>query len=421
VPRLARRALRDAAANLALGLASALLTYGACEVVAAKLFLDRTPLNRQEFLSNALRVLAQSSKRGITPRPGFIALAGDSYAAGAGDWLLETDPGSNAPFHSAHVLYQRTGRDVISFGYSAWGSLDGFATGPRWLRACLNRLWLFGVPEPGWVLLYFYEGNDLDDNVRDIRTRYLGHYDTARMRDPEYFGRFIEDESKEACGRCRLADNLVFARLFARKAGQGLSAPEGGPQDLPATAVASGQARANAVLIDGRRVAIPSGLQSPALDLTDGERDLALYVLEQSVRAARATFARSRVALVYIPSPLSSYAIASDRVSIQTYEPGAPDECPMGLVSAGSDAIATAVAGICSRNGLEFIDARPAVRRATGHELLHGPRDWKHFNRRGYTVLAETIVREWRDSRLAPSARRPRLPARGSAQARKGS
>lgn len=131
-----------------------------------------------------------------------------------------------------------------------------------------------------------------------------------------------------------------------------------------------------------------------ALELTDDERDLALYVLEQSVRAARASFARSQLALVYIPSPLSSYAIASERVSMQAHEPGAREEYPVGLLSPRSDAIAKTVAQICSRNGLAFIDARPAVRRAIEHELLHGPRDWKHFNRRGYTVLAEAIVGE---------------------------
>lgn len=70
------------------------------------------------------------------------------------------------------------------------------------------------------VLLYFYEGNDLDDNLRDIRTRYLGHYDPARVRDPEYFRRFMDARTAEACAHCEVADNLVFGQLFSGRTPQ---------------------------------------------------------------------------------------------------------------------------------------------------------------------------------------------------------
>ena len=52
------------------------------------------------------------------------------------------------------------------------------------------------------------------------------------------------------------------------------------------------------------------------------------------------------------------------------------------------------VARVCASSGLAFIDPRPDLRSATQTGFVHGPRDWKHFNRRGYTVLAEAIAHE---------------------------
>ena len=39
-----------------------------------------------------------------------------------------------------------------------------------------------------------------------------------------------------------------------------------------------------------------------------------------------------------------------------------------------------------------FLDLRPAIRVATAQEVLHGPRDFKHFNRKGYEVLGRSVA-----------------------------
>jgi hypothetical protein len=407
LPPVARSPRRDAVVNLALALASTLATYAACELIVAKLLLNRIPLDRQEFLSDGLRTLAQSSKQGVVPRPGFVVLEGDSYATGAGDWFLQTDPGTNAAFQSAHVLHELTGKDVISLGWPGSGSLGGFVVSPRRLEACLGRLALFDVPDPGLVLLYFYEGNDLEDNLRDLHSQYEGRYDARKLRDPPYFGRFMDELTAVDANSCGMLDNLVFGSLIGLRPrtqhSRGQLALE-----KPVPNVDRGDATANVVLIGGSRVAVPLHLQSPAMELSDDELDLACYVLEQSVRASRALFPRARFDIVYVPSPLASYVIASERVDVQRYRASGAREYPRSLLHERSDAIAARVASICSMNGLGFIDARPAIRRATERGLLHGPRDWKHFNRRGYEVLAEAIAEACRSSLL-----RTVLPAAG--------
>src|SRR5262249_61934849 len=48
--------------------------------------------------------------------------------------------------------------------------------------------------------------------------------------------------------------------------------------------------------------------------------------------------------------------------------------------------------------GVAFIDARPALRRAAAKAPVHGPRDWNHPNELGYRTLG-TLVAEKLDQR----------------------
>ena len=59
---------------------------------------------------------------------GYIALTGDSYAVGAGDWLIKAQRSSffELPDYSvAHLIHKKTGIDVVSFGRAGAGSFDG--------------------------------------------------------------------------------------------------------------------------------------------------------------------------------------------------------------------------------------------------------------------------------------------------------
>jgi len=95
--------------------------------------------------------------------------------------------------------------------------------------------------------------------------------------------------------------------------------------------------------------------------------------------------------VVYIPSPLSSYAVASKKVSIQSYH-GRDELYDAGEVSRKNDLISRSIKRITEENGCAFIDTTASVRKASQTALLHGPSEWKHFNKRGYSAIAETIL-----------------------------
>jgi hypothetical protein len=79
-------------------------------------------------LPAAADVLTQTSKSGYFPQ-NYVALLGDSYAEGYGDWLQQGGKRSG-PFHSAHIIQQQTGRDVVSFGIGGAGSAEAMVLRP---------------------------------------------------------------------------------------------------------------------------------------------------------------------------------------------------------------------------------------------------------------------------------------------------
>ena len=152
--------------NLVLVISSVCLSLIAVEI-ALRLFATRLPLRFQKYLPEDVKILAQSSKRGKLPRA-YVAILGDSYAVGQGDWYDEAirqDPFGNPPFHSAHVIHELTGMDVVTFGTPGAESADGIVYRPVSLVDMLRSRGV-GVEMPSRLVIYFYEGNDFRGNLK---------------------------------------------------------------------------------------------------------------------------------------------------------------------------------------------------------------------------------------------------------------
>src|SRR5690348_15828647 len=101
--------MRRAIPNTLLILAAVLAGYVMLEYVLFRVMLPFVPLDIQTKIPELADVLTQTSKSNYLPR-NYVALLGDSYAEGLGDWLLENGSKRNGPFHSAHIIHEQTGR-----------------------------------------------------------------------------------------------------------------------------------------------------------------------------------------------------------------------------------------------------------------------------------------------------------------------
>jgi len=160
------RCVRIRISECILAISATAVAYLAAEAAFLLVGLRYVPLRLHLHLPEDVRVFAQSSKSGVVPHDPVLLL-GDSYAQGAGDWLLETDPNRNGPFHSAHVINRLTGRDVITLGVSGAYSKDA---------------WYLCLPPPHVAVVYFSEGSDLNDNLGFLAHR-VGNLDVADKVD----------------------------------------------------------------------------------------------------------------------------------------------------------------------------------------------------------------------------------------------
>jgi hypothetical protein len=399
--------VRSAAGNLALLLVSTAGTWLLVELVVFPAWIHRVPLRLHERIVNgAVRTLAQSSKAGARPEA-YVALIGDSYSAGEGDWRLTVDAGRNPPHHTAHLIHAATGRDVVSFGHAGAGSQRGVVTDPITQVDYLQRTLRFAIDDPDEILFYFYEGNDLDDNIEDLARRYDPRFEpgrpAGRIPDPERFARFLdevviaESEIGEKLADFRLSHNLYVLRSlrwwFDRwRAG---NLPRTGPRPQhPREARSNRRGEHSSILVGGERLETPMALQAPAPELTPQETRTALWVVEQALRRTARRFDRSTLRVLYVPSPILCYPLPDELEQVQEdhHRPDRPLAFDSRFLVERSDALCAEVAAIAARLGMAFHDSRPALRAAGAEQVIHGPRDWKHLNRAGYEALAPEAI-----------------------------
>jgi hypothetical protein len=382
-------------ANLVLLISVIAGTFLVLESFFEKTLITKVPVKLHFALPAGLAVLAQSSKAGRIPE-NYIAIAGDSYAQGKGDWLLEIDPDTNDAFHSAHVLQELSERDVISFGKGGASNIKGWVREPIAKYQFIHDNIDESLTHPEIILAYFYAGNDLHDNVLDIRESFIPRYGKTALNDDVAWNEFFLasiDECKVGpfsginsnLGWLPRATKKVLKKeLKTRKADD-----ESGDNWKMNTG------KVNSAWINGKEVKIPDRLQSPALELSQGETEQGFLVLTKSLEYLKNFFDESRVIVVYIPSVIESYARVSKEVSISNEVMGGErieELHTSSELTQRSDEIAGRVKTITQSLGLVFIDTRSDIRAASSQQIIHGPNDWFHYNRLGYEALAQSIA-----------------------------
>ncbi len=370
--------LKTHLANTALVLVSVLLTYFLVEFVFFRVLLPNMPLQLRPHLPDVADVLVQNSKSGFVPHD-YIALLGNSYAEGIGDWLWQTEGNRAKPFHSANVIHDLTGRDVVSFGKGGAGSAEGIVERPAGVFSG-NSCYLFpSIEPPSQMFIYYYEGNDVEDNLffeYKVQTRY-GHVDTQTI------DRYLNEQyAKGNPWDCHLELLDTTTRMVKFLYEYYVSGA-----DFFSCTTGENAKYHNRLLVNGQTVQAPA-LQGPALGTGDDGIRGAMAVLDRSLNWLQHRFPGVPTTVIYIPSPLSVYHLEGEEVSHClkiTYR------APADKVDPNSNFISDLVQKSAMSQGLAFLDARPTMRALTATTVIHGPRDWAHFNEAGYRALGALV------------------------------
>ncbi|MGH0030638.1 MAG: hypothetical protein ACQGVC_12665 [Myxococcota bacterium] len=389
--------------NLALALTSVVFTFGMLEL-AAPWLLPRLPLKLHFALDRYQRILPQTSKAGVVPEPPYVAILGDSYAMGLGDWLIDADPDTNPPYQASDVLHARIGLDVVSFGKSGDSSMGAYVKRPfQTLRYLASTR--FEIEEPDLFVAYFYEGNDLQDNLRDLHWAVEEGWDPARLRTAEGFAEYLAkewvEEDRPHRWRPSLNERLVVLRILRKTLTHAVT---GWPEGFVPHPIHPGEV--NRARMEGGVTVLPEPLQSASVNLSDDDLERGLWAFEQSLRYLRANGPDVPLLLVFVPAPVTTYPMSSPRISILSGVEGDTEArlVPRRAVAARSDAVCARLVAVAEALDLGFLDARHALWPVARREFIHGPKDWAHFNRAGYTALGEALAPAVEEQPLARGA-----------------
>lgn len=371
-------------------LAGIFVLLAVMEFVVFPRVLTSLPLKFRGALPYALKPLAEVSKNGAVPED-YIAIFGDSYAFGEGDWIIDSNKWTNPRHGVADLLHERTGQNFISFGQSAKGSLIYLASAPKNFYDFYKKTLAYRLEKPKAIAVFFYEGNDLNNNLEDILLRFQPKYDLQRMMDPAYFRKFIEQEiipihaANSEVKNFSLGDQFVFLHyLFRVLTGDYDKNIHMAPLSKPWKAVTFVQS-------GGHNVTLPNELEGPGMEIADQNVILPLYVFEQSLAYFRTLFPDTKIAVFYVPSPLTSYELTSELAATRSYTGRGEADFKTEDIRRRSDFVAGLVEKIAVTQGHAFVDARPALRKASSQGYVHGPKDWDHLNQRGYEALADVL------------------------------
>ncbi len=361
-------------ANAALVLISLAVTYLAASFFLFRLALPLLPINLRPHFPDIAEVFAQTSKNGAAPHD-YIALLGDSYAEGQGDGMLDAHGDRAKALHSAHVLQRLTGRDVISLGIGGAGSAQAMVRQPT--RILRSGCFLYPpLDPPRRILLYFYEGNDLDENGYVANVAADGGAVT-REKTEQYIARRYGVPLRWRCFTDLAETMFNMAHFVATNAESWETLRK------PSTH--------NKVLAGGE-IATPA-LQKPPVEIATWI-DAPLAVFDLSLGWLRRAFPGAGITMVYIASPAALYRHADALVDVYTRWPlNEVRPVPVSEIYAASQRTCEQIRALTLAQGARFIDVRPQLRAAAALGPIHGPRDWNHFNEAGYRVLGETLAR----------------------------
>lgn len=368
-------------ANTLLVVGSILMTYAVIEFLVFPQIFPHLPEKYYHYGTRDTRRLIQPSVNGTVPSGEYIAMLGDSYAAGAGDWFNRQGWDLMTEYHSANIIHRRMGKDVFVFGVPGAGSVDGACVNPIHSVRYIRNVG-FSLPSPETVLYYFYEGNDLTDNTTFINKYYRPENDNPcddRQLDT-FLGEFIAEKASGVPDK--FGDRLLFANMLYRMV---YYKPWKNVPQFDDTQ----DTRTNRVLINGRETPVATPLFSSAFALTDAQHREALCLLKGALRQSSAFFSDSRYVVVYLPSPPVCYEAESPLRVVWEGDEMTVDPAELNR---RSDTLAAQVAAIAAELGLEFLDARPAMRQAALRDVIHGPTDWTHYNEIGYTALGDFVA-----------------------------
>ncbi len=284
---------------------------------------------------------------------------GDSHSEGMGDEFLD---GDNE--YGIFNKLQNISTSELIFGRSGYGNIGTSVE----FEQCYSLLSTYtkldtSVIDKYDVTLVFYEGNDLNNNLVEINSDVNKLKYNLRFFFPIYDFAYRE--------------NIRVAKILYRR--------------LMNTTIKSASNKPMLYPVTTSGIQLDRYPQSAATELSSIELDKSLSILFLALENIKRVLPEAEsFTILYLPSVVSSYLFEGE-IRVKSYSDDSEYfTTDKEFNSNRHDLILDLIKSEAQTAGWYVCNTTPNILKYTNNGIaVHGPRDWKHFNKAGYTLIVQ--------------------------------
>lgn len=325
----------------------------------------------------------------------YTLLVGDSYTFGNGDSRLNGEYNYSIPHH----MFSNN-RNLNFFNAGRSGS-DSFSA-VKYVYYLYNLIdqSIFlknSIKEPNKIIFFFYEGNDIMFNARS-RYKKMNNCSffnkklntTDKFFESNFYAlKFFYYNLRHQLNLNVQKGNLVslLKIILSEKNYTKLENKYGTPDKI--------NNYSNIILFNSNISKSVDFPQFPPFEITSDLLDQSYKILDLSLNCLNSKFPNVEKYFVYIPSPAVLYNFADDKILVQS-DISDHKFFYKSVLEFKKESLMyeKIISKIAQKNSLKIISIRNKLLRYSKNELIHGIKDFHHFNSLGYKLTAEILLEE---------------------------
>lgn len=337
----------------------------------------------------------------------YTAILGDSNAMGSGDAYLN----GSYEYSIGHFLHKKNSKSYLNYARGGFGSLSSVSNYLKLIKLEKYNFFKKELNPPSEILFFFYEGNDLDENLKEYEINlkkfstikdYVNFKINKRIKikkkdiiDVNFpileFLRSIKFQFKD------LLDNIIKSRNFESIYNNILIRIKKikGENVILANKDFLGSEKkffwTNKTL-DGRLFEIRP-IEAAAPDLNKLQKDTSLSIFFESLLFLKKNNKKAKIKIIFLPSPATSYEWSNPIKYLPRYSKKKLDYREINYKEnlENNLHIVKKIELFSKQNNFEFVDLTKKIQNKTKSTILHGPLDWVHFNLKGYEFISNSL------------------------------
>ena len=325
----------------------------------------------------------------------YTLLIGDSYTFGNGDSHLNGEYNYSIPHH---MFSTNKNLNFLNAGRSGSDSFTSVKY-VHYLYKLIDQSIFHknSIKEPNKIIFFFYEGNDI---VFNARSRYKNINSCSifnkKLTTTDKFFESIFYGLKSFYYNLRHQLNINVQKgnlvsllkiILSEKNYIKLENKYGTPDKI--------NNYSNIILFNSNISKSVDFPQFPPFEITSDLLDQSYEILDLSLNCLNSKFPNVEKYFVYIPSPAVLYNFADDKIHVQSDISDHKFFYKSGLeFKKESLKYEKFISKIAQKNSLKIIPIRNKLLRYSKNELIHGIKDFHHFNSLGYKLTAEILLEE---------------------------